>query len=120
MFERFTPEARATVIGAQEEARRLASPRMGTEHLLLALLDQHTPTAAVLVRHGLTRDDLAAAVARSADGDGLDADALTSTGIDLETLRTTFEAAFRPGTLEEPTTARRGHVRPTPRAKKVL
>ena len=120
MFERFTPEARATVIGAQEEARRLASSRMGTEHLLLALLGRDTPTAAVLGRHGLTHEDLAAAVARSSDGDGLDADALTSLGIDLETVRTTVEAAFGPGALEEPTTARRGHVRPTPRAKKVL
>lgn len=122
MFERFTPEARATVIGAQEEARRLASARMGTEHLLLALLEQRTPTAAVLGRHGLTRDDLAAAVARSSGDDSIDADALTSLGIDLDAVRTTVEAAFGPGALEEPTTPadRRGHVRLTPRAKKVL
>ena len=122
MFERFTTEARATVIGAQEEARRLSSARMGTEHLLLALLGQDTPTAAVLGRHGLTHDDLAATVARSACGDQLDADALTSLGIDLEAVRTTVEAAFGPGALEEPTTpaASRGHVRLTPRAKKVL
>jgi ATP-dependent Clp protease ATP-binding subunit ClpA len=122
MFERFTPEARATVVGAQEEARRLASSRMGTEHLLLALLGQDTPTAAVLGRHGLTRDDLAAAVSRSSSGDSLDADALTSLGIDLDAVRSSVEAAFGPGALEEPAlpASRRGHVRLTPRARKVL
>ena len=122
MFERFTPEARATVIGAQEEARRLSSARLGTEHLLLALLCQDTPTAAVLGRHGLARDDLADAVARSSHGDQIDADALTSLGIDLDAVRASVEAAFGPGALEEPAApaARRGHLRLTSRAKKVL
>ncbi len=122
MFERFTREARATVVGAQEEARRLASPRLGTEHLLLGLLDQDTPTAAVLGRHGLTREELAAAVARASAGEDLDADALTVLGIDLDAVRSTVEAAFGPGALDDPATAdtRRGHVPLTPRAKKVL
>jgi ATP-dependent Clp protease ATP-binding subunit ClpA len=122
MFERFTREARATVVGAQEEARRLASPRLGTEHLLLGLLDQDTPTGAVLGRHGLTRDELSAAVARNAAGKGLDADALSALGIDLDAVRSTVEAAFGPGALDDPATGdtRRGHVPLTPRAKKVL
>ena len=121
MFERFTSEARATVVGAQEEARRTSSPRLGTEHLLLALLDQGTPTAAVLARHGLTHDDLAAVV-RASGGDELDADALTSLGIDLDVVRSTVEAAFGPGALDGPASAggRPGHVPLTPRAKKVL
>ena len=55
MFERFTADARRVVVEAQEEARRLHHGRIGTEHLLLALLEEDSPTAAVLVRHGLTR-----------------------------------------------------------------
>ncbi len=122
MFERFTREARATVVGAQEEARRLASPRLGTEHLLLGLLDQESPTRAVLTRHGLTRDEVAAAIARVSAGEELDADALTSLGIDLDAVRSTVEATFGPGALDDPATndTRRGHVPLTPRAKKVL
>ena len=121
MFERFTSEARATVVGAQEEARRLASPRLGTEHLLLGLLEQDTPTGAVLGRHGLTREELSAAVAREAADEGLDAEALTALGIDLDAVRSTVEAAFGPGALDDPAgSARRGHVPLTPRAKKVL
>ena len=38
MFERFTPQARTVVVGAQEEARVLGHGYVGTEHLLLALL----------------------------------------------------------------------------------
>jgi ATP-dependent Clp protease ATP-binding subunit ClpA len=120
MFERFTREARATVVGAQEEARRLASPRLGTEHLLLGLLDQDTPTGALLGRHGLTRDELSAALARSSGG--IDADALSALGIDLDAVRSTVEAAFGPGALDGPGSgdAGRGHVPLTPRARKVL
>ncbi len=120
MFERFTREARAAVVGAQEEARRLASPRLGTEHLLLGLLHQDTPTGALLGRHGLTRDELSAALARRSGG--IDADALSALGIDLDAVRSTVEAAFGPGALDDPGRgdAGRGHVPLTPRAKKVL
>ena len=59
MFERFTHEARQTVIGAQIEARQLRHGRIGTEHLLLALLTQDTPSTAVLSRYGLTHDSVA-------------------------------------------------------------
>ena len=52
MFERFTTEARQTVVGAQTEARRLRHRWIGTEHLLLALLAQDTPSTAVLARYG--------------------------------------------------------------------
>ena len=60
MFERFTSEARQTVVGAQEEARRLHAARIGTEHLLLALLAQEgSASAAALARHGLVHDSVA-------------------------------------------------------------
>ena len=62
MFERFTAEARQVVVDAQHQARQTHAGRIGTEHLLLALLAQDgTTSAAVLTRHGLTHD----AVARS-------------------------------------------------------
>ena len=69
MFERFTEDARQVVVRAQEEARRLHAHHNGTEHLLLGLLDQDSPTAAALARHGLTRESTVAAV-RAFTGDG--------------------------------------------------
>ena len=123
MFERFTTEARQTVVGAQDEARRLHDGRIGTEHLLLALLALKTPSAAVLSRHGVTHDSVVAAVGSYRGGDDLDADALTSLGIDLEAVREQVEAAFGPGALdgdERPARSRGGHIPFSPRAKKVL
>ena len=122
MFERFTREARQTVVQAQAEAAALSHARIGTEHLLLALVGLATPTSAVLARHGLTRD----AVLESVSGlvGDLDAEALTTLGIDLEAVRERVESAFGPGALDDP--ARRsgataaGHVPFGPRAKKVL
>lgn len=122
MFERFTIEARQTVVGAQHEARRLHSGRIGTEHLLLALLIQPTPSAAVLTRHGLTRDAVTEAV-RSYVGTGdLDAEALTALGIDLDAVRSSVEASFGPGALDRPSGSRepKGHIPFTSRAKKVI
>ena len=117
MFERFTNEARQVVVGAQTEARLLHSGRIGTEHLLLGLLSQGTPTSAVLARYGLTREALTEAIGA---GD-LDAEALGSVGIDLDAVRTSVEATFGPGALDgPPSAARSGHVPFTPRAKKVL
>jgi ATP-dependent Clp protease ATP-binding subunit ClpA len=122
MFERFTREAREVVVGAQAEARTLGAPQVGTEHLLLALLRQPTPSAAALTRHGLTADDCAADVVRFTGSPDLDADALTSVGIDLDAVRSSVEAAFGPGALDDPKSkpARAGHLPFTPRAKKIL
>jgi len=121
MFERFTFEARQTVVGAQHEARRLHSGRIGTEHLLLALLIQPTPSAAVLTRHGLGRDQVTEAVRRYVGDGDLDAEALTALGIDLDAVRSTVEASFGPGALDRPSGSRvGGHIPFTPRAKKVL
>ena len=102
MFERFTEEARQVVVGAQEEARRLHHSHIGTEHLLLGLLDQDTPTAAVLARHGLTRESTVAAIRAFTGGEGLDAAALGTVGIDLDAVRDSVEAAFGPGALDVP------------------
>jgi ATP-dependent Clp protease ATP-binding subunit ClpA len=122
MFERFTSDARQTVVFAQEEARTMHHPRIGTEHLLLGLLRLDGGTAAtVLTRHGLTRDGVAEAVTAYIGCGDLDAAALTTLGIDLDAVRESVEATFGPGALETgKPNARGGHIPFTPRAKKVL
>jgi ATP-dependent Clp protease ATP-binding subunit ClpA len=122
MFERFTEEARQVVVRAQEEARGLHAHHIGTEHLLLGLLDQHSPTAAVLARHGLTRESTVASISAFTGAEGLDAAALGTVGIDLDAVRDSVEAAFGPGALDAPRGRRepKGHIPFTPRAKKVL
>jgi ATP-dependent Clp protease ATP-binding subunit ClpA len=67
-FERFTVKARQVVVTAQEQARLLKHTRIGTEHLLLALLDVPDSTAwDVLHQLGYDKEtaqaDIAAAVA---------------------------------------------------------
>ncbi len=66
-FERFTVEARKVVVTAQEEARLLKHDYIGTEHLLLGLLDAPDSVAArVLHQLGYDKEtaqvDVAAAV----------------------------------------------------------
>ena len=56
-FEKFTMNARQVVVAAQEEARGLNHNYIGTEHILLGLLDSPDSTAAkVLHQLGLTKD----------------------------------------------------------------
>jgi ATP-dependent Clp protease ATP-binding subunit ClpA len=121
MFERFTSEARQTVVGAQEEARRLHAARIGTEHLLLALLAQEgSASAAALARHGLVHDSVAETI-RGYGTAELDAEALTTLGIDLDAVRDRVEATFGPGALERVSgRAAADHIPFSPRAKKVL
>jgi ATP-dependent Clp protease ATP-binding subunit ClpC len=73
MFERYTEAGRRTVTLAQEEARRLGHPAIGTEHLLLGLI---------------------------AEGDGAAARAFTGLGVTLEAARAQVAAEVpggRPG-----------------------
>jgi ATP-dependent Clp protease ATP-binding subunit ClpA len=123
MFERFTQEARQVVVSSQDEARRLHHHYIGTEHLLLGLLDQEgSVTAAVLTRHGLTRTATVETVRRILGDPELDAAALGTVGIDLDAVRESVEATFGRGALESPPRgpAPKGHIPFTPRAKKVL
>ncbi|GII53027.1 Clp protease [Planotetraspora thailandica] len=131
MFERFTDEARQTVKLAMENARRLRHDRIGTEHLLLGLLEQPgTVSARLLNGHGLDHGRASAAIVQAVGappaGD-LDADALESIGIDLSAVREKIEAAFGPGALDRsPSRDHRGilvsgrSIPFGPRAKKVL
>jgi len=63
MFERFTERARKVIVKAQDEARLLKQNYIGTEHLLLGLIDEEDGIAArTLVEMGLTLDEIRAAV----------------------------------------------------------
>ncbi|GAA1278056.1 Clp protease N-terminal domain-containing protein [Sphaerisporangium rubeum] len=127
MFERFTQEARQAVVRAQEESKPFGHSHIGTEHLLLALLHQpDSLPARVLQRHGVTHTTAAEAITHLVPkAEDLDAEALSSIGIDLDAIREKVEAAFGPGALDrKPTPSRRrllvGHTPFTSRAKKVL
>lgn len=107
MFERFTSEARQTVVRAQEEARSLQHPWIGTEHLLLGVLGQpRAPGVAAVVRLGITREACRAAIQEvvGPGGGGLfgpdDAAALQTVGIDLDEVRRRVEDTFGPGALD--------------------
>ena len=57
MFERFTDQARRTVVLAQEEARMLNHNYIGTEHILLGLIHEGTGIAAkALESLGITEE----------------------------------------------------------------
>src|SRR5258708_33797873 len=97
MFERFTTQARGVAIGATNQARQLHHDYIGTEHLLLALLqpDSGKPYA-LLSDAGLDAAGIRARVEQllerspehgSVQDSALDADdaaALEAIGIDLQ------------------------------------
>ncbi|MFF2079582.1 Clp protease N-terminal domain-containing protein [Kitasatospora sp. NPDC058162] len=101
MFERFTQGARRAVVIAQEEARQLRDDRVGTEHLLLGILERaEEPGAAVLAEAGLDQEAVRQAV-RRLRGKG-DRQVLASIGVDLDAVREAVEAAFGEGALDAP------------------
>lgn len=58
-FSKFTPEARKALISAQEEARRMRLPYIGTEHILLGILEQKDSLGGnVLHSLGLTKQNI--------------------------------------------------------------
>jgi ATP-dependent Clp protease ATP-binding subunit ClpA len=103
MFERFTGDARATVVQAQKQARRLGHSFIGCEHLLLAAASTAEPASAALREHGVTPEGVETEIVRLV---GLgraanlfsasDREALASIGIDLDVVRARVEAAFGP------------------------
>ena len=129
MFERFTKRARAAVVMAQAEARRVGHDRIGTEDLLLGLLSNDEGVAGVVLRElGVTTElaerGIEERAATAADQRGLDdedAAALAAIGIDLDEIRSRAEAAFGPGALRQPMgPSRRGHLPFSGGAKQVL
>ncbi len=91
MFRRFTQRARNAVIHAQEEARQLNHPAIGTEHILLGLVKE---------------------------GEGVGARALLNMGVDLEKVREEITRLIGTDAINVERAA--GDLPITPRAKKVF
>ena len=71
MFERFTERARQTIVLGQEEARRLGSSHIGTEHLLLGLIGEAEGSAGqAFATLGVTLDAARAEVAAKVPAGG--------------------------------------------------
>jgi ATP-dependent Clp protease ATP-binding subunit ClpA len=102
MFERFEPAARRAVEDARDEASRAGQDAIRSEHLLVGLLREPGPAADALTAAGLGVAELRARLPHGdADTDGgLDAEALSSLGIDLDTVRRATDAAFGPGAID--------------------
>jgi ATP-dependent Clp protease ATP-binding subunit ClpA len=134
MFERFTAEARGTVVQAQATARRLGHRYIGCEHLLAGVAAADGVAGETLRASGVTPAAVESAIQRLiGDTSDVDRAALASIGIDLDVVRERIEATFGPGALESRRrrTRRRwlrrrdcepvpGHIPFTPRAKRCL
>ncbi len=121
MFERFTKEARAAVIGAQTVARDVGSRSIDTRHVLVALAQATSPASAALGAVGVDTVGLGGRVRDELSSGGLDGEALASLGIDLEAVRQQADATFGEGALARGTRrAAKGHIPFTPDAKKAL
>jgi ATP-dependent Clp protease ATP-binding subunit ClpA len=119
VFERFTKQARQVVVLAQQEARQLRHPAIGTEHLLLGLLGEGGVAGQALQERGLQAATVRQRVIAIVHG-GLDPQALATLGIDLDQVRQATEAAFGPGALDARGPVQTGHIPFSKRGKKVL
>lgn len=106
MFERFTKDARAVVLGAVGHAERLGAETVEEQHLLLALLDREASRASfALASLGLAgrRESVERALAEARRRGGLsraDADALSGLGINVSEIVSRVEEAHGEGALE--------------------
>ncbi|GAA4417452.1 Clp protease N-terminal domain-containing protein [Georgenia halophila] len=126
MFERFTKDARAAVVLAQEIAREASSASIGPEHVALGVLDVDGSGARALRDAGIDPASVADRLRDMVRESGLDADALASLGIDLERVSRSADTLFGTGALERAGRALRGkgrrgsHIPFTADAKKAL
>jgi ATP-dependent Clp protease ATP-binding subunit ClpA len=109
VFEKFQPDARFAVVRARDEASAAGQPKIGCEHLVVALLAEPGPAAEALGAAGADLAGLRARLPRTplAPPDPLDADALATLGIDLDAVRRAADATFGPGALDRPVTGGR-------------
>jgi ATP-dependent Clp protease ATP-binding subunit ClpA len=103
MFERFTQGARAVVVTARELAMARGDRWVGTEHMLLAVVEGDTAVRKALVPLGLTPERVRAGLAAPPP-----ADALRHLGIDLDVVRRRAEVVFGAGALDQPSVQARG------------
>lgn len=120
MFERFTREARAAVVLAQEEAREFCDSTCRPEHLLLGVLQGAGPElTALLTGYGLTADGVRErlqAAGRDTESFDDDAEALAAIGIDLHAVRDQVNRSFGDDVFDDALRTsgrrrrRRGHI----------
>lgn len=120
MFERFTKDARAAVVAAQEVARETGSRTTDSRHLLIALVEDPGPVRRALLTIGADVEAVVGAARAELRAGGIDPDALAAIGIDLDAVRDRADGVFGPGALERAGRAPGGHIRFTPDAKKAL
>jgi ATP-dependent Clp protease ATP-binding subunit ClpA len=128
VFERFTAKARSSVMLARDEAKRLGLDAVGTEHLLLGILEEPTSVGArALSELGIPIADVRGSVESAADHGGQafapeEADALQSLGIDLDQVRRAVEETFGTGALDAvgATQPKKGRIRSTLRTRKAI
>ncbi|MET7782205.1 Clp protease N-terminal domain-containing protein [Streptomyces mirabilis] len=128
MFERFTKDARAVVVGAVGHAERTGAEAVDEEHMLLALLDREGSRGSfVLASLGAAgrRDSMERSLAEARRRGGLsraDTEALSGLGIDLSEIVSRVEEAHGVGALGSGNGGgRRSRRRPfAPGAKDVL
>lgn len=106
MFERFTEDARAVVVGAKTCSARASASTVTNEHLLLALLDLGAAARTGFAFHALgvmdRRTSLEAALADARRRGGMtkaDQQALAALGIDVGEIVARVEEAHGPGAL---------------------
>ncbi|WP_194826855.1 Clp protease N-terminal domain-containing protein [Nocardia sp. XZ_19_231] len=134
MFEKFSREARAAVVSAQDDAKEFGADRIGPEHVLLGTLSNAEPgLRTVLDARGITADGVRTALATRKGEPPLGADdahALRSIGVDLDAVQASIAENFGPQAWDraEPETKRgmlgrllgSGHIPFTGPAKKTL
>jgi ATP-dependent Clp protease ATP-binding subunit ClpA len=131
MFERFSRNARVSVVLAQEEARELDAEEIRPEHLLVGVLQSAGRNlAGLLSGYGLTAE----VIRRRLESEDLaddetfddDAEALRSIGIDLRAVRDSVTRSFGKDAWDNALRnsgrrrRRRGHIPFTKPAKKAL
>ncbi|MEV4946958.1 Clp protease N-terminal domain-containing protein [Streptomyces sp. NPDC053755] len=106
MFERFTEDARAVVIGAKARSARSAASEVTNEHLLLALLDLEGAARTGFAFHALgvldRRSSLEASLAEARRHGGMtqsDRKALAALGIDVGRIVASVEQTHGAGAL---------------------
>ncbi|WP_447039951.1 Clp protease N-terminal domain-containing protein [Streptomyces sp. DSM 118878] len=109
MFERFTEDARAVVLGATGQAERAGAAAVDDGHMLLALLAQPAEGTGSRAAFALTalgamdrRESLEAALAEARRRGGLsqaDTEALAGLGIDVDEIVSRVEEAHGAGVL---------------------
>ena len=118
MFERFSKEARAAVVDAQDVARQCGSPTVDSRHLLVAVLASSPTVRLALQTSGSDPTAVVTRLRAELRDDRLDEAALASLGIDLDAVRRRTEEVFGPDALEAP--RRRGHLPFTKDARKTI